>query len=180
MAFFEWWYISYLLILLSVIVSLIVWQNKHLMQYGMNREYYARWNYPNFLKQLGLFQFIHGDILHLVMNSYFLYSAGPTLEKLIWGSNFIIFFLTTTIVTVFALYFLAPKSNTIGISGFCMALLAYLWIELYTSGDPAASQIGFLLIINIAFGFFPGISFVWHAAGALWGITFWYITQNII
>ena len=176
----QWWYISYILILISVIVSLIVWKNTSLFRYGFNKTYYSEGNYPEFIKQVGLFQFIHGDILHLVMNSYFLYTAGPILEKALWASNFLMFFLSTTIISVFGLYFFAPKSNTIGISGFCMALLSYLWIVLYSAWDPGASQIGTLLLINIAFGFVPGISFIGHLTGAVWGITFWYITNNII
>ena len=176
----QWWYISYLLILISVIVSLIVWKNTSLFRYGFNKTYYSEGNYPEFIKQVGLFQFIHGDILHLVMNSYFLYTAGPILEKALWASNFLIFFLSTTIISVFGLYFFAPKSNTIGISGFCMALLSYLWIVLYSAWDPWASQIWTLLLINIAFGFVPGISFIGHLTGAVWGITFWYITNTII
>ncbi len=180
MLLFEWWYISYMLILISIIVSLVVWQNKWLFRYGFNKSYYLEENYAEFAKQVGFFQFIHGDILHLVMNSYFLYMVGPTLERAIWTSNFLIFFLSTTLVTVFALSIFAPKSNTIGISWFCMALLSYLWIALYTIGDPDATQIGTLLIINIAFWFVPGISPVWHASGAAWGIAFWYITRTII
>lgn len=179
MTLLEWWYISYILILISVIVSLVVWQNKWLFRYGLSTLYYSEWNYREFAKQVGLFQFIHGDILHLVMNSYFLFMAGPTLERALWTSNFLIFFLSTTIISIFALCLLAPKSNTIGISGFCMALLSYLWVTLYSVGDPGASQIGTLLLINIAFWFVPGISLIWHASGAIWGITFWYITTII-
>ena len=172
--------ISYILIFISVVVSLIVWQNKWLFRYGFNTVYYATWNYKEFFKQVGLFQFIHGDILHLVMNSYFLFIAGPVLESSLWMANFLIFFLSTTIVSVFGLYFFAAKSNTIGISGFCMALLAYLWITLYSIGDPEASRIGTLLIINIAFWFLPGISLVGHLIGAIWWVAFWYITLGVI
>lgn len=173
-------FISYILILASGVVSLIVWQNKWLFQYGFNRSYYSEGKYSEFLKQIWLFQFIHGDILHLVMNSYFLYVAWPILESGLWTLNFLIFFLSTTIVSIFGLYVFAPRSNTIGISGFCMALLSYLWITLYTVGDAEASRIGTLLIINIAFWFMPGISLVWHLTGALWGIAFWFITTSII
>ena len=180
MAFLQWGLISYTLILISILVSLIVWQNKHLMQYGFHLDFYQRGDYWSFMKQIWLFQFIHGDILHLVMNCYFLYIAGPVLESSLWVMNFLIFFLSTTIVSVFGLYFFAPRSNTIGISGFCMALLSYLWITLYMVADPWASRIATLLVINIAFWFVPGISFVGHATGAIWGIAFWYITQNII
>jgi rhomboid protease GluP len=150
------------------------------MQYGMNQEFLRVGDYPNFAKQVWLYQFIHGDILHLVMNSYFLYSAWPILESILGSVGFIIFFVITTIVNVIALYVFAPRSNTIGISGFCMALLAYLWVLMYMTGNPWASQIGMLLIINIALGFAPGISLVGHAAGAITGIAFFFVTNSII
>lgn len=175
-----WAPISYMLILISIIVTLGVWSRASLMKYGFHREYYAEWQYIDFLKQFSLFQFIHGDILHIVMNSYFLYTAGPMLEKILGSMNFFIFFFTTTIFSVIALYIFAPKSNTIGISWFCMAILSYLWIALYTLGDSSATSIGTLLLINIALGFAPGISLVGHASGALWGVIFWYITTNIL
>ena len=178
MVVLQWWYISYILILISVIVSLIAWQNTSLFRYGFNKTYYSEENYTEFMKQVGLFQFIHGDILHLVMNSYFLYVAGPILEQALWASNFLIFFLSTTLVSAFALYFFAPKSNTIGISGFCMALLSYLGIDLYTTWHPMASQILVMLVINIAIGLTGNISFVGHASGALFGVITWFFLRN--
>lgn len=59
------------------------------------------------------------------------------------------FFITTTVFVALALLILQPYVLTIGISGFCMALLSYLWIDLYTTRHPAASQILIMLLINI-------------------------------
>lgn len=70
------------------------------------------------------------------------------------------FFITTTIFVAIALLVFAPGSNTIGISGFCMALLSYLWIDLHTTRHPMASQILIMLVINIGIGILPGISLV--------------------
>ncbi|MBP9812646.1 hypothetical protein KBC86_04640, partial [Candidatus Gracilibacteria bacterium] len=63
---------------------------------------------------------------------------------------------------------------------FCMAILSYLWILLFTTGSAGASEIGTLLIINIVIGFLPGISLVGHIAGAIWGVLFWFITRNFL
>lgn len=59
------------------------------------------------------------------------------------------FFVTSTIFVAIALLIFQPLTNTIGISGFCMALLSYLWIDLYTTRHPMASQILVMLAINI-------------------------------
>jgi hypothetical protein len=49
-----------------------------------------------------------------------------------------------------------------------MALLSYLWIDLYTTRHPMAPQILAMLAINIGIGLVPGISLVGHLAGAIW------------
>ena len=77
-------------------------------------------------------------------------------------------FITSTIFVAIALLIFAPQSLTIGISGFCMAILSYLWIDLYTTRHPMAGQILAMLAINIGIGLIPGISLVGHLAGALW------------
>jgi membrane associated rhomboid family serine protease len=72
------------------------------------------------------------------------------------------FFISTTLVVAVALLIFAPQSLTIGISGWCMALLSYLWIDLYTTRHPMAPQILAMLAINIGIGLIPGISLVGH------------------
>jgi membrane associated rhomboid family serine protease len=89
------------------------------------------------------------------------------------------FFLLGTLFVASALYiFTSPQTLTIGISGFCMALLAYLWIDLHTTRHPMANQILIMLVINIALGLSGNISFVGHAAGALWGLIWWQFFRN--
>jgi membrane associated rhomboid family serine protease len=78
------------------------------------------------------------------------------------------FFISTTLVVAVALLIFAPQSLTIGISGWCMALLSYLWIDLYTTRHPMAPQILAMLAINIGIGLIPGISLVGHLSGAIW------------
>jgi membrane associated rhomboid family serine protease len=172
--------ITYLLIIISIVVTIYARSNTTLVRYGMNRDFLARHDFGSFWKQVAMFQFLHGDILHIVMNSYFLYSAGPFVEQILWSGRYIVFFITSTLFSVAMLYYFAPRQNTIGISGFCMAILSYLWILLATTGGSWANDIGILLLINIAIGFLPGISLVGHVAGAIWGVLFWFITRNFL
>ena len=78
------------------------------------------------------------------------------------------FFVSSTLFVAITLIVFAPQSLTIGISGFAMALLSYLWIDLYTTRHPMMTQTLIMLIINIVIGIAPGISLVGHLSGALW------------
>lgn len=88
------------------------------------------------------------------------------------STHFIRFFVSSTIFVAIALA-LFSSGNTIGMSGFCMALLSYLWIDLYTTRHPLANQILIMLALNIFLGFSGNISFVGHFFGAVWGLVWW-------
>ena len=170
---------SHLLILVSVVVSIIgftfpdfqrlFWLSGYSLYSGA---------YINAIVQIILFQFLHGNILHLLMNSYFLYTAGPEVEVRMSPNRYIWFFVTSTIFVAIALFILQPGALTIGISGFCMALLSYLWIDLYTTRHPMASQILIMLIVNIGIWLVPGISLIWHLFGAIWWLIWWTIRKK--
>jgi hypothetical protein len=83
--------------------------------------------------------------------------------------EFLLFFLGNTFFVAVALWFLS-HGNTIGISGFCMALLSYLYMDLRSTHHPMANQILIFLVINILLGLYGNISFVGHASGAVWGM----------
>ena len=86
--------------------------------------------------------------------------------------KFIQFFIGCTLFVALALWFLS-SGLTIGISGFCMALLSDLYMDLQAVRHPMASQILVMLVINIALGLTGNISFIGHAAGAVFGIVWW-------
>jgi len=146
--------VSYILIAISVVIAICGFVIPGFKdRFGMNQLSLMHGEYVQFLVQIILFQFLHGDILHLLMNSYFLYSAGPTVESRMSRDRYLWFFALTTVFLTVCLFLFSPQSNTIGISGFCMALLSYLWIELYTTRNPLANQILFWLILNVGLGF---------------------------
>lgn len=170
-------YISHLLILICIFVSLFGFIKPEIIQmFGFSRA--SDWNFIHLFLQIILFQFLHGNLLHLFLNVYFLYSAGPELEVRMKKRRYIYFFITSTLFVAFSLFIFSPSTLTIGISGFCMALLSYLWIDLYTLRNPISNQILIMLIINILLGFSGGISFTAHAAGAVWGILWWYMRKK--
>lgn len=133
--------------------------------------------FPQLFASVVLYQFLHGDILHLLMNSIFLYQAGPMIEARMPKNRFWLFFIGSTLFVAVALAIFS-RGVTIGMSGFCMALLSYLWIDLYTTQHPLSNQILIMLVLNIAIGFSGSISLTAHAAGAVWGLIWWYFRKK--
>lgn len=171
--------LSHLLILICVAISMLWFLFPQFVSlYGMNSYYYMTGNYISLIVQICLFQFLHGWVVHLLANSYFLYTAGPEVEARMSRDRYTWFFVSSTLFVAIALLVFAPRSLTIGISGWCMALLSYLWIDLYTTRHPMAPQILAMLAINIGIGLVPGISLVGHLAGAIWGLIWWAIFRN--
>ncbi len=170
---------SHLLIVICAVISLIWFIFPQFVSlYGMSGYYLSMGNYISLIVQISLFQFLHGGILHLLANSYFLYTAGPELEARMSRDRYTWFFVSSTLFVAVALLIFAPQSLTIGISGFAMALLSYLWIDLYTTRHPMASQILMMLAINIGIWLVPGISLVGHLAGAIWGLVWWGMARS--
>ena len=166
-------YFSHLLIAISVGVAFLGFTFPVLKSYfWLHATPFQIDTLPFILGQILLYQFLHGDILHIFLNAYFLYQAGPEVESRMTKKEFKLFFLANTLFIALALWFLS-RGNTIGISGFCMALLAYLYMDMRSVRHPMASQILIMLIINVLIGLTGNISFVGHAGWALFGMVWW-------
>ncbi len=64
------------LILLCIFISTIGFIFPNFIDlYGLSRRYLLGGDYMSLIVQVALFQFLHGSVLHLFMNSYFLYMA---------------------------------------------------------------------------------------------------------
>lgn len=171
--YFRQGYFSYFLLLASILVSIVgFFYPSFQFTYAFSGSFFLFDNPEMFFLQSVLFQFLHFNLLHLLMNGYFLYAAGPAVEQRMSPSAFFAFFITTTIWIIGGLV-LFSEGRTIGISGFCNAILAYITIDLYKTRHPQAGAFGTMLAVNICIGLMPSISFVGHFFGATWGI-FWY------
>ena len=166
-------YISHALIVISVIVAILGFLFPMLIAYfGLHAIPLSPETIPRIVWQIVFYQFLHWDALHILLNSYFLYQAGPEVESRMRRREFIMFFFANTLFVAVSLWFLSA-GLTIGISGFCMALLSYLYMDLQATRHPMANQILVMLVINIALGLTGNISFVGHAAGAVFGVVWW-------
>ncbi|MDD2891548.1 MAG: rhomboid family intramembrane serine protease [Candidatus Gracilibacteria bacterium] len=146
--------------------------------YGMNLFFFNQGLYFEFIIQFLLYQFLHGGILHLLSNSFFIYLFGNQVESILGRNKFILFFLLNTVFVGISLLFFA-HGNTIGISGFAMAILAYIFLELKSQRNPEYRSAGVFLFINIAIGFTGNISLVGHLSGAIFGMVFYYLRNEV-
>lgn len=85
--------------------------------------------------------------------------------------------MNTLFVGISLIFF--ANGNTIGISGFAMAILSYVFLELRSTNNPEYRSAGVFLFINIAIGFTGNISLVGHLSGAIFGMLFFYLRNHM-
>ena len=145
----------------------------------------GHWHYWQFLS----YAFLHGSILHIVGNMFFLYLFGANINDKLGDVRYVLFYLTGAIVSGagFALVHPSSLAPTLGASGAIAAVTgAYLvlfphtqitvlyWIIFFigTFEIPALYFIGFKLIIwdNIISRIGPHVAYEAHLAGYAYGI----------
>ncbi|MBS9783904.1 rhomboid family intramembrane serine protease [Candidatus Gracilibacteria bacterium] len=174
-------YISHFLIVICAVITGASFLFPFLGNFAFFGAGWGRFSYATMIGQVILFQFLHGGIMHLLLNSYFLYMVGPETEARMSQNEFISFFIFSTVFVVLGLTFFAPYQPTVGISGFCMALMSYIWVDLKDIHHPMKNQVGIMLAINIGIGLVPGwnISLFGHLFGAIAGVAWWYVRKKL-
>jgi membrane associated rhomboid family serine protease len=119
--------------------------------------------------------FVHGGLLHLMMNMYFLFSLGPLLETM-WGSvRFLVLYVVGAWIASCAA--MLTMRGGLGASGALCGLLTSLgvWVYLNRSALPPNVVSNWMrnVFINIVLMAFisalPGISWEGHLGGAIGG-----------
>jgi membrane associated rhomboid family serine protease len=145
---------------------------------------------PQIVEQLGIFApfravfmpwtfftagFLHGGIVHLGLNMYFLWMLGPALEQTVGRVRYAAIFLVSVLGGHTAIYLLAsPLSDswftgTLGASGGVFGLFAAMFIVNRRLGGQTA-QIALLIVANLVISFlFPQISWQGHLGGLVLG-----------
>ena len=114
--------------------------------------------------------FLHGGIVHLLLNMYALYLFGPQLEAALGRLRFIVLYVVSALGgSALSYAFASPVQPSLGASGAVFGLLgAYLVINrrLGRSNTPVLM----LLAINLAYGFLvPNIDWRAHLGGLVTG-----------
>lgn len=171
------WKITKTLVLLSIIITSISFIYDDILVFWMSKIFF--W-YNSFyvIIQFFLYSFLHWDLLHLLFNMVFLYYFGQWVEYFLWWKKYLLFFIFSTIFNWICL--LAFSSwNTIWISGFWLALMAFYTAHLYDIKNPEYKWWFTAIWLNIFIWLSSGISFVWHLSGAIWGYLFYQLHKKL-
>lgn len=114
--------------------------------------------------------FLHGSFLHIAFNMYVLFALGPTLERILGHSRFIVLYLLAALGGSVASYvFSDVRTVSVGASGAIFGLMGALVV----AGRRLrydVRQVLILLAINVVIGFIaPGIDWRAHLGGLITG-----------
>ncbi len=117
--------------------------------------------------------FLHAGIVHLFMNSYFLYSIGKTVESMYGSAKFVFIYMTAGIIGNIA-SFVFLDNWSVGASGALMGMLGALLYYGVENPSQFKRYFGYnvisTIVINAIFGFTnEGINNYAHFGGLLGG-----------
>lgn len=115
--------------------------------------------------------FLHGSVLHLLLNMYTLWIFGQLLEGLLGRWRFLGLYLISGLAgSVGVVLFGDPRSWVLGASGAIFGLMG-AFVVIQRRFGANLTQLYVLLAINLAIGFLPGANISWqaHLGGLLGG-----------
>lgn len=122
--------------------------------------------------------FLHGSVLHLLLNMYTLWIFGQLLEGLLGRVRFLVMYLIAGLAgSVGVVVFGDPLSWVLGASGAIFGLMG-AFVVIQRRFGVNLTQLYVLLAINLAIGFLPGANISWQAhlggliGGALVGLIY--------
>jgi membrane associated rhomboid family serine protease len=120
---------------------------------------------------------LHGSLLRLALNMYALYLAGPIVERWYGSTRFLLIYLACAAAGSVGSFVFGGDAPSVGASGAIFGLFGVLLAasRLHHPVDRQSrmlvSQLGMLILINIAFGFaVRGIDNAAHLAGLAAGL----------
>ena len=169
--------VSNILIAISAVFTLFAFANSNLYIFWMNDGFFQAGKYNIWIAQMFSSQFLHGSIMHIVANSFFILYFWNVLEKRIGAQRMLVFFITCSMFLGILITFLSG-ANTVWISGFALAVLTYYTLLLRQQWNPEYMWWVTAIVLNILIGLSPGISFLWHFWGMVYGFIFWSIGRK--
>lgn len=116
--------------------------------------------------------FLHAGLMHLGFNMFALYVVGRVLEPGIGTPRFVALYFASLLAGSFGALLLDPNAFTVGASGAVFGLFGATMVIARGRGlDTLASELGFLIVINLAISFaVPNISIGGHLGGLAAGL----------
>jgi rhomboid protease GluP len=113
--------------------------------------------------------FLHGGIMHILMNSWALFVLGSQVEELYGTSRFMVFYFTATVAGFWASSHFSLAYYTVGASagifGLLGALMAFGLTDKTSLGSMVKASYTQTLIYCVVISFLPGVSLSAHAGG---------------
>ena len=120
--------------------------------------------------------FLHIGIWHLAMNAFSLYNMGGLLEPLLGWRRYLALYLLSGLCGSFASYLFNPRSISAGASGAIFGIiggvLAFFFLHRKVFGEASRRMlvnVGFIVLLNLAFGLRAGGIDNWAHMGGLAG-----------
>ena len=116
--------------------------------------------------------FLHGGILHILMNSWVLFDLGAEVEMLYGTSRLIVFYFVSTITgfwTSSHLGFHTSVGSSAGIFGLIGAMLAFGVTDRSSLGSMIKALYMRWVIYGLVLSFLPGVDFWAHIGGLAGG-----------
>jgi rhomboid protease GluP len=117
--------------------------------------------------------FLHGGILHILMNSWVLFDLGAEVELLYGTSRLIVFYFVSTVTGFSASSHIAgghvSVGSSAGIFGLIGAMLAFGFTDRSSLGMQVKSLYTRWVIYGLVLSFLPGVDFWAHVGGIAGG-----------
>ena len=115
--------------------------------------------------------FLHGGIVHLAFNMYFLWIIGTAMEVTIGRWRYLALYLVSALAGSAGALLISPNVPTVGASGAIYGIMGALLVLEYRATGTFAGQAMGLIVLNLALTFLiPNISFGGHLGGFVGGI----------
>ncbi len=171
--------ISNILIIISLFFTVLLYKYPEISVFWMNSFYLDQWKYHIYFLQFFTSTFLHWWIIHFLSNALFIFIFWNTVELIIWKRNYLIFYIFSVFFIWLWLTFLW-EWNTIWISWFCMATLAYYTLKLKSIKNPDYKWWITAMVINVWIWFYPWISLFWHLFWVIAWVIFYYLLKDFL
>jgi rhomboid protease GluP len=124
--------------------------------------------------------FLHGGVLHILMNSWVLFDLGAEVEQLYGASRLIVFYFVSTVTGFMTSSYFGHFSvgSSAGIFGLIGAMLAFGVSEKSALGAQVKALYMRWVIYGLVMSFIPGVDFWAHVGGLAGGFITGYLAST--